>query len=133
MRKILTLISVIACLSIISSCKKSDKKQIIGTWECKTLHSKAYLDGALQSDDNWNPEPDEYTLEFRDDDTYTTYEFGIADNSGTYSLSDDQLTVDGNPSSYVLSKTSLQVSSVNEEQLNGHTVRYETEATFERK
>jgi hypothetical protein len=134
MKKILPLLILITSVLFITSCKKSDDKLIIGTWEAKTMLTRSYLHGVYQNDDDVQTfEANELTIEFKKDNTYTSFEYGAVIQNGTYSIADDKMIIDSALATYTLSKSDLGIITTNEEEINGETVRYEVDLKLEKK
>jgi hypothetical protein len=127
MKKFLPAIIALLCLSLITSCKKKDEVTILGTWEARTELGKVFTDGVKDSETPYSYAPNETTIEFKNDNTYTVYENGSFSENGVYSISGDQMVMDFETFTFTLSKTNLDLFSTYEEMNNGHTVRYENE------
>lgn len=134
MKKLLPLLILITSVLFITSCKKGDDKLIIGTWEGKTMLTRSYLHGVYQNDDDVETfEANEFTIEFKKDNTYTSFEYGAVIQNGTYSIADDKMTIDSALATYTLSKSNLGITTTNKEEINGETVRYEVDLKLEKK
>jgi hypothetical protein len=132
MKKLMPTIAAILCLLFISSCKKGDDKLILGTWELKTVAEHVYIDGVDMGGETYPFEPGEASLEFRKDNTYTSRQAGEPDQSGTYALAGDQLTIDGGTARIELTKTTMKISNTTEEVYNGQTYKTDGEAYLEK-
>lgn len=133
MKKLLPLLVLISSLIFITSCNKSDEKQIIGSWAAKTLKVKSYTDGVLQGEETENMTSNDMTMYFRKDNSYTVYQYGAVTDEGTYSISGDKLTMDGQENTFNVSRKELNLFFSNEEEDNGHTIRHEVELNLEKR
>lgn len=132
MKKILSSAGILFCL-VLFSCKKSDEKLIIGTWEAKSATSITYINGVLDDQDVESFAANELTVEFKENNTYTTYQNGVAEDSGTYSLENDKLTIDGYVSDYTISKKNLSIKTSYTDTNGAGVYRNETELKLEKK
>ncbi|MFA6058182.1 MAG: DUF5004 domain-containing protein [Taibaiella sp.] len=130
------LITIIACISLITSCQKKDEKLIIGKWEGKTFIQKTIWDSGDTANIFRNLEPNEYVIEFKKDKTYTsyaTYINGSVSTDGSYSIAEDKLTMNGDISTFIISGNSLSIFTTKEEDVAGNHSHTESEMKLERK
>lgn len=133
MNKILSIITVaLSILIFASSCKKKDEKVIIGKWEAKNIKLIQYEDGDLIDKDLEEFSANELVVEFKKDNSYTVYEFGNKEVEGAYSISNHQIIIDGEKSSYTLSKKTLVLQSDEEQIINGVKYRNVSDLTLEK-
>lgn len=119
---ILTLL-LMATLSL-TSCKKDEKDNLLGKWEATSAHAKEYLNGQLQSNNEEALNPNEKIIEFKSNSTFIFYDNSNASSSsGTYSVIDKAITLDGEIINYSINGSNLTLNYDHTTNYNGAQYR----------
>jgi len=86
--------AVIAVLALITiSCEKTPEELLIGKWEVQYVDINGYVNNVLVIDSTANYDPGEMQLEFFDGGTGKEYENGDLNDTFTWAVNGDKVTV----------------------------------------